>query len=157
MNALHAFHNRTEKPSRFISSSVYYHEVFFEKYTPSLRVGIPREHFLDLVDGEVRKAFDASLRILDGFGWRIEEVSIPNLGYALGAELAILSAEASSYHREMMRVHADDVSSDIRKELDSGMFIRQTSPDPRPCVFRVGSLKEDCRSACNSSGVTSMS
>ena len=120
-------------------------------------MGIPREHFLDLVDGEVRKAFDASLRILDGFGWRIEEVWIPNLGYALGAELAILSAEASSYHREMMRVHADDVSSDIRKELDSGMVIRQTSPDPRPCVFRVGSLKEDCRSACNSSGVTSMS
>jgi len=31
------------------------------------------------------------------------------------------------------------------------------SPDHRPCVFRVGSLKEDCRSACSSSGVTSMS
>jgi len=92
----------------------------------SLRVGIPREHFLDLVDGEVREAFDASLRILDGFGWKIEEVSIPNLRYALGAELAILSAEASSYHREMMRVHADDVSSDIRKQLDSGMVLLAT-------------------------------
>ncbi len=91
-----------------------------------LRVGIPREHFLDLVDGEVRKAFDASLRTLEGFGWRIEEVSIPNLRYALGAELAILSAEASSYHRQMMRVHADDVSSDIRKELDSGMVLLAT-------------------------------
>ena len=30
VNALHAFHNRTEKPSRFISSSVYYHEVLFD-------------------------------------------------------------------------------------------------------------------------------
>jgi aspartyl-tRNA(Asn)/glutamyl-tRNA(Gln) amidotransferase subunit A len=92
----------------------------------SLRVGIPREHFLDLVDGEVRAAFDASLRTLEGFGWRIEEVSIPNLRYALGAELAILSAEASSYHREMMRVRANDVSSDIRKELDSGMVLLAT-------------------------------
>src|SRR5260370_35596785 len=92
----------------------------------SFRVGIPREHFLDLVDGEVREAFDASLRILDGFGWKIEEVSIPNLRYALGAELAILSAEASSYHREMMRVHADDVSSDIRKEVDSAMGLLAT-------------------------------
>jgi aspartyl-tRNA(Asn)/glutamyl-tRNA(Gln) amidotransferase subunit A len=92
----------------------------------SLRVGIPREHFLDLVDGEVRAAFDASLRTLEGFGCRIEEVSIPNLRYALGAELAILSAEASSYHREMMRVRADDVSSDIRKELDSGMVLLAT-------------------------------
>jgi aspartyl-tRNA(Asn)/glutamyl-tRNA(Gln) amidotransferase subunit A len=71
-------------------------------------------------------SFDASLRTLEGFGCRIEEVSIPNLRYALGAELAILSAEASSYHREMMRVRADDVSSDIRKELDSGMVLLAT-------------------------------
>jgi aspartyl-tRNA(Asn)/glutamyl-tRNA(Gln) amidotransferase subunit A len=91
-----------------------------------LRVGVPREHFLDLVDGEVREAFDASLRTLEGFGWRIEEVSIPDLRYALGAELAIISAEASSYHREMMRVRADDVSSDVRKELDSGMVLLAT-------------------------------
>jgi simple sugar transport system permease protein len=41
--------------------------------------------------------------------------------------------------------------------LGYGTPIRQTSPDPRPCVFRVDSLKEDCRSACSSSGVTSMS
>jgi quercetin dioxygenase-like cupin family protein len=31
-NALHAFHNRTNVPSRFISSSVYYHEVALDKY-----------------------------------------------------------------------------------------------------------------------------
>src|ERR1700730_4963254 len=41
MNALHAFHNRTDKPSRFISSSVYYHEVFFETYAPTVDVDYP--------------------------------------------------------------------------------------------------------------------
>jgi aspartyl-tRNA(Asn)/glutamyl-tRNA(Gln) amidotransferase subunit A len=46
---------------------------------------------------------------------------MPKLRYAFRAKLAILSAEASSCHREMMRVRADDVSSDIRRELDSGM------------------------------------
>lgn len=92
----------------------------------SLRVGIPREHFLDFLDGEVRAAFEASLRTLEGFGYSIEEVSIPNLRYGLGAELAVLSAEASSYHREMMRIRADDVSSDIRRELDSGMVLLAT-------------------------------
>jgi aspartyl-tRNA(Asn)/glutamyl-tRNA(Gln) amidotransferase subunit A len=92
----------------------------------SVRVGIPREHFLDLVDVEVRAAFGASLRIFEAHGWGIEEVSIPHLRYALGAELAILGAEASSYHREMMRIHAGDVSSDVRKELDSGMMVLAT-------------------------------
>ena len=41
MNALHAFHNRTDEPSRFISSSVYYHEVFFETYAPTVDINDP--------------------------------------------------------------------------------------------------------------------
>ena len=41
LNALHAFHNRTDEPSRFISSSVYYHEVFFETYAPTVDVDDP--------------------------------------------------------------------------------------------------------------------
>ena len=41
MNAFHAFHNRTDQPSRFISSSVYYHEVFFERYAPTVDVDDP--------------------------------------------------------------------------------------------------------------------
>jgi hypothetical protein len=32
INALHAFHNRTDTPSRFISTSVYYHQLALEKY-----------------------------------------------------------------------------------------------------------------------------
>ena len=32
INALHAFHNRTDKPSRFLSSSVYYHQVLLDSY-----------------------------------------------------------------------------------------------------------------------------
>jgi quercetin dioxygenase-like cupin family protein len=41
MNALHAFHNHTDKPSRFISTSVYYHEVFFETYAPTVGIDDP--------------------------------------------------------------------------------------------------------------------
>lgn len=49
-NALHAFHNRTDKPSRFISSSVYYHQVALDRYglpvdvdDPLPPTGEPRE------------------------------------------------------------------------------------------------------------------
>lgn len=41
INALHAFHNRTDKPSRFLSSSVYYHEVLLESYGKSVNVNDP--------------------------------------------------------------------------------------------------------------------
>lgn len=40
-NALHAFHNRTDKPCRFLSSSVYYHEVALEKYGIPVDVNDP--------------------------------------------------------------------------------------------------------------------
>ena len=54
MNALHAFHNRTDKPSRFISSSVYYHEVFFETYAPTVNIDdpLPPEKAPTEADGE---------------------------------------------------------------------------------------------------------
>jgi quercetin dioxygenase-like cupin family protein len=38
INALHAFHNRTERPSRSISSSVYYHEVALDRYGLSVDI-----------------------------------------------------------------------------------------------------------------------
>lgn len=40
-NALHAFHNRTDKPCRFLSASVYYHEVALEKYGIPVDVNDP--------------------------------------------------------------------------------------------------------------------
>lgn len=41
INALHAFHNRTNKPSRFISSSVYYHQVALDRYGLAVDVEDP--------------------------------------------------------------------------------------------------------------------
>jgi quercetin dioxygenase-like cupin family protein len=40
-NALHAFHNRTNKPSRFLSVSNYYHEVSLERYGQPVDVDAP--------------------------------------------------------------------------------------------------------------------
>jgi quercetin dioxygenase-like cupin family protein len=41
INALHAFHNRTDKPSRFISSSVYYHQVALDRYGVPVDIDAP--------------------------------------------------------------------------------------------------------------------
>ncbi|MBV9877940.1 MAG: cupin domain-containing protein [Verrucomicrobia bacterium] len=40
-NALHAFHNRTDQPTRFLSSSGYYHEVALEKYGRGVDIDAP--------------------------------------------------------------------------------------------------------------------
>jgi quercetin dioxygenase-like cupin family protein len=40
-NALHAFHNRTDEPTRFLSSSGYYHEVSLERYGQAVDINSP--------------------------------------------------------------------------------------------------------------------
>ncbi|RZU41642.1 cupin domain-containing protein [Edaphobacter modestus] len=42
INRLHAFHNRTEKPSRFLSFSVYYHQVLFDRLAQEVDVDSPQ-------------------------------------------------------------------------------------------------------------------
>ncbi len=92
----------------------------------NLRIGIPKEHYFDVLDGDVRQSFDASMEALQKQGASIHEVRMPHLKYALGAELAILSAEASAYHRPTMQRRAEDISPNVRKELDAGMVVLAT-------------------------------
>ena len=42
INRLHAFHNRTDKPSRFLSFAVYYHQVLFERLGQEVDVDSPQ-------------------------------------------------------------------------------------------------------------------
>ncbi|KAA0971901.1 Asp-tRNA(Asn)/Glu-tRNA(Gln) amidotransferase subunit GatA [Aureimonas fodinaquatilis] len=88
-----------------------------------LRIGVPQDYFLDLVDVEVHAAFDASLECLQSIGCKVHPVSLPSMKYALGAELAILGSEASAYHRDRLKRQAEDYSPNVRRELLAGLTI----------------------------------
>jgi aspartyl-tRNA(Asn)/glutamyl-tRNA(Gln) amidotransferase subunit A len=79
-----------------------------------------------MLDPEVGDAFDAAIKVLQGFGCAVQPVSIPHVKYALGAEIAILTAEAAAYQRSMMRTRAEDVSGNVRRELDAGSVVLAT-------------------------------
>jgi aspartyl-tRNA(Asn)/glutamyl-tRNA(Gln) amidotransferase subunit A len=61
-----------------------------------LRVGIPREYFIDGMDPEVERAVRAAVDVLRGLGAKTEEVSLPHTEYGLAAYYLIGPAEASS-------------------------------------------------------------
>ena len=65
-----------------------------------LRLGIPREHFIDPLDPEVSKAYRDSIDVLKRLGAEVREVSLPNAGLAPLAAVQILLAEASAYHEK---------------------------------------------------------
>lgn len=92
-----------------------------------LCLGIPREHFFELLDTEVGVAFDTAIATLKRLGLRTRSVSIPSLPYAQTAEVAIMAAEASAYHARTLRARPDDFGADVRANLELGRLIPATS------------------------------
>ena len=61
-----------------------------------LRVGLPKEYFIDGIEPGVRSAVDAAIRELESQGAEIVEVSLPHTEFAVATYYIIATAEASA-------------------------------------------------------------
>jgi aspartyl-tRNA(Asn)/glutamyl-tRNA(Gln) amidotransferase subunit A len=61
-----------------------------------LRIGIPREYFLEGIEPEVERAVRAAVTVLQGVGATAEEVSLPHTEYGVAAYYILAPSEASS-------------------------------------------------------------
>ena len=61
-----------------------------------LRIGLPKEYFVDGMSAEVSDAVRAAVRHLESLGATVEDVSLPHTQYAVAAYYLIATAEASS-------------------------------------------------------------
>jgi aspartyl-tRNA(Asn)/glutamyl-tRNA(Gln) amidotransferase subunit A len=61
-----------------------------------LRVGIPKEYFIPGLDPEIRAAVDKALKVLEGMGATIVEISLPHTELAIAVYYILAPAEASS-------------------------------------------------------------
>jgi len=61
-----------------------------------LRLGIPKEYFVEGLDPEVKDSIEASIRTLEGLGARAVEISLPHTDYAIATYYVLCTAEASS-------------------------------------------------------------
>jgi len=61
-----------------------------------LRVGIPREYFVEGMQPEVEQAVRAAVTVLTKLGAQVSEVSLPHSEYAIATYYLIATAEASS-------------------------------------------------------------
>jgi aspartyl-tRNA(Asn)/glutamyl-tRNA(Gln) amidotransferase subunit A len=92
-----------------------------------LRIGIPRDHFFERIGAEVLQAVQGAIRNLEGLGAIPIEVDLPLMEYAVSAWLAILLAEASSFHERDIRTRPTDYGDDVRLYLEEGMFETATT------------------------------
>lgn len=61
-----------------------------------LRVGLPKEYFVDGIDPEVRSTVDTAIKQLESLGAEPVEISLPNTGYGIATYYVIATAEASA-------------------------------------------------------------
>ncbi|MBM3213900.1 Asp-tRNA(Asn)/Glu-tRNA(Gln) amidotransferase subunit GatA [Candidatus Poribacteria bacterium] len=61
-----------------------------------LRIGIPREYFIDGMDPEVEASVRAAVRQFEALGAEVEECSLPHTEYAVAVYYIVATAEASS-------------------------------------------------------------
>ncbi|MBN1106482.1 MAG: Asp-tRNA(Asn)/Glu-tRNA(Gln) amidotransferase subunit GatA [Deltaproteobacteria bacterium] len=61
-----------------------------------LRIGLPREYFVEGLDPKIRDRILEAVRLLERNGGRIVDVSLPHTKYAISAYYLIATAEASS-------------------------------------------------------------
>lgn len=61
-----------------------------------LKVGIPKEYFIDGIDSEVLKAVEEAIKLVTELGAEIVEISLPHTEYATAAYYIIAPSEASS-------------------------------------------------------------
>jgi len=61
-----------------------------------MRVGIPKEYFIEGMEADVEKAVENSIGLFEKWGAKCREISLPHTDYALAAYYIICTAEASS-------------------------------------------------------------
>jgi len=66
------------------------------KGVKGLRIGLPKEYFIDGMDREVEAAVRAAIRKLQELGAEIVEISLPHTDYAVAVYYLIATAEASA-------------------------------------------------------------
>ncbi|MBI4408673.1 MAG: Asp-tRNA(Asn)/Glu-tRNA(Gln) amidotransferase subunit GatA [Gemmatimonadetes bacterium] len=85
-----------------------------------LRIGVPRQYYFDSLDPEVEEAVRKAVKVLEGLGALVEEVSLPEIKHIAGVHVAIVLTEAATYHERWLRTRADDYAPDVRFGLEWG-------------------------------------
>lgn len=93
-----------------------------------LRIGVVREHFWERIQTSIVPVVRRALRDLEGAGARVQEVSIPHMGGALGAILVTEMASVTAWHDRFLR--QPDLRArytpEVRFLMDAGKLVFAT-------------------------------
>lgn len=89
----------------------------------ALRLGVPRPYFLDILDDDVREAFEAAMARLRAAGVTIDEVAIPHAAVIAPVYLAAALPEIAAYHARTLETRPGDYGQSVRLRLEMARYV----------------------------------
>ncbi len=93
---LNAISGRDPQDSTSLDEPVTDHTALLGRDLRGVRLGMPREYFIDGIEPQVDAAVRAAIKHYESLGAEIVEVSLPNTEHAVGVYYIIATAEASA-------------------------------------------------------------
>ncbi len=88
------------------------------------KIGVPRTHFFDNIDGEVLREMKKSLEVFIGLGAEILEIDLPkSFNFSNKMANIITAVEGNSAHKKWLKARPEDYGSQTRERLLSGSMI----------------------------------
>jgi aspartyl-tRNA(Asn)/glutamyl-tRNA(Gln) amidotransferase subunit A len=88
-----------------------------------LRFGVPRKHFCDLLDTDVRRSFEASVAALRSAGAVVHDVEIPNARFTATIYLHIVLGDAAPYHAAALEKIPERYTTPVRLRLEMARYV----------------------------------
>lgn len=88
-----------------------------------IKVGVPRNYFLDDVDPDVMAGFEAMLKVLKGRGATLVPVTIPHMDAVATYGGVVSRVEGATIHAEWMRRQAQDYAVHLNSRLYASLGI----------------------------------
>ncbi len=93
---LEAIAGHDPKDSTSVDTPVPNYSASLTQGVKGMKIGLPKEYFIDGLDPDVQKAMDAAIDTYRRLGAEFVEISLPNTDYAVATYYLIATAEASS-------------------------------------------------------------
>ena len=90
----------------------------------SVKVGVPHEYFLDLLDPQVRRLFWKFISTLSSLGVEHADFAFPRAARVQEVWRPIRYAEPAAVHRDLFPARRGEYGEDVARMLDEGMNVR---------------------------------
>ena len=95
---------------------------FIGKGIKGLKMGVPSNHFFDMLDSDVETAVRASIASLEELGADLQDVNLPTMEY-IGAMRISAMADGVVTHEEFLKNHRGDYGPDVFYRTIPGQFV----------------------------------